>query len=325
MIEQTVWLIVGLGLLTWGAEWLVRGGSKLARALGVSPLAIGLTIVAFGTSAPEMVVNIKSVTSGNFDIALGNVVGSNIFNVLFILGVCAIILPLTVASKLVKMDVPIMIAASVILYLFSMDGSLSRAEGLIFLVSIVLYTVVCFGLSKTETSEVKKEFDQEYGGSIKSLKTPGQMALNALLIVMGLVLLVAGAKFLISSSIAIARHFGVSELLIALTIVAAGTSLPEVATSIMATIKGERDIAIGNVVGSNIFNILSILGVSAVMPANGFPVNPASMIVDIPFMVFVAVLCYPVFRTGSAISRSEGAFFLSLYVGYTLYLIRSAH
>lgn len=325
VINQIVLLIVGLGFLTWGAEWLVRGGSKLARAIGVSPLAIGLTIVAYGTSAPEMAVNIKSVATNSFDIAIGNIVGSNIFNVLFILGVCGLILPLTVASKLVKMDVPIMIATSILLYLFSLDGSLSRAEGFVFLALIAIYTVVCFRLSKTESPEVKKEFEQEYGGNGKSLKTPKQMAMNVLLIVLGLVLLVAGAKFLINSSIAIARHFGVSELVIALTIVAAGTSLPEVATSIMATIKGERDIAIGNVVGSNIFNILAILGVSAVMPSGGFPVNPVTMVVDIPFMIFVAVICFPIFRTGWAISRIEGVVFLSLYAGYTLYLINSAH
>lgn len=325
MLNELFILIIGLGLLTWGAEWLVRGGSKLARAIGVSPLAIGLTIVAFGTSAPEMVVNIKSVSTGSFDIALGNVVGSNIFNVLFILGICAMILPLSVASKLVKMDVPIMVAASVLLYVFCLDHSLSRFEGIVFLVLIVLYTVMCFRLSKTEPAEVKKEFDQEFGGDIKLLKTPKQLAINALLIVLGLVLLVVGAKFLVTSAIAIARQFGISELVIALTIVAAGTSLPEVATSIMATIKGERDIAIGNVVGSNIFNILSILGVSSVMKSGGMPINPVSMAVDIPFMIFVALICYPIFRSGSAISRLEGGLLFALYVGYTLYLIKFAN
>lgn len=321
MINTLIFLVLGLGFLTWGAEWLVKGSSKLARAIGISPLAIGLTIVAYGTSTPELIVNIKSALAGQHDIALGNVVGSNIFNVLFILGACALILPLNVNSKLIRLDVPIMIGTSLLLLFFSLDHQLSHAEGLIFLTGIVLYTWFCFSYSKKESAAIKEEFNKEYGGDVAASRKTTTLLKDLFFIAAGLALLVVGAKWLINSSIEIARHFGISELVISLTIVAAGTSLPEVATSIIATIKGERDIAIGNVVGSNIYNILAILGVTALIPKEGMPINPASIALDIPFMVFVAVICFPMFRSGSTISRKEGFIFLSLYVAYTYYLI----
>lgn len=322
MLINLTFLLLGLGALVWGAEWLVRGSAKLARMLGIPPLAIGLTIVAYGTSSPEMVVNINSVLSGNEDIALGNVVGSNIFNVLFILGVCAMVLPLSVEAKLIRLDVPIMVFVSFLLYTFCFDHNLAVWEGLVLLSGCALYTWFCFFYSKKEGKAVQEEYEKEFGSG--SSRKPADIAKNASLIVFGLVILVIGAKWLVNASIELARAFGVSELVIALTIVAAGTSLPEVATSILATLKGERDIAIGNVVGSNIFNILAIMGVSAVT-SGGLEINPKSMVLDIPFMIFVAVLCYPIFRSHSSISRLEGALFFFLYAGYTVYLIQSQH
>ena len=318
-------LCSGLIFLTWGAEWLVRGASKLARAIGVSPLAIGLTIVAYGTSTPELVVNIGAALTGKNDIAIGNIVGSNIFNILFILGACALIAPLQVSKKLVKIDVPIMILTSGLFYILCFDYKLSRWEGGLFILGVLAYTLFCFISNKKEKLDKEDEFAKEFGGDIKELRKASAIARNMFFIFSGLGLLVIGSKFLIDSSVAIARYFGISELVIALTIVAAGTSLPEMATSIVATVKGERDIAIGNVIGSNIYNILAILGVTVIIPPQGLLINPGSMVLDIPFMVFVALLCYPIFRSKFAISRRDGLLFFGLYIMYTVYLIRSNH
>ncbi|MGE0267012.1 MAG: calcium/sodium antiporter [Candidatus Omnitrophota bacterium] len=322
MLNQLLFLGLGLTVLTIGADWLVRGASRLAAAIGVSQLAIGLTIVAYGTSAPELVVNINSALLEKFDIAIGNVVGSNIFNVLFILGLCALIAPLKVDQKLIKLDTPIMVTVSGLFYLAALDYKISRFEGVIFLLGVILYTWFCFWYSKREYQEIKNESERISLAGLSEKNKANHVLQDLLFIGAGLLLLIVGSKWLVNSSIGIARYFGVSELVIALTIVAAGTSLPEVATSVVATLKGERDIAIGNVVGSNIYNILAILGVTALIPRGGLQINPASMAVDIPFMVLIAVLCYPVFRTKYSISRWEGMMFFSMYLGYTIYLIR---
>ncbi|MGE0267011.1 MAG: calcium/sodium antiporter [Candidatus Omnitrophota bacterium] len=324
MLNHFVFLFLGLFGLAWGADWLVRGASKLGRAFGISPLVIGLTVVAFGTSAPELMVSINSVLLGKFDIATGNVIGSNIFNIAFILGLCAIIAPIKVEQKLVRFDVPFMIFISVLFYLFSLDLKISRIEGAVFFCGMLFYNWICFRTCQTEAPEIVNEFDKEFGGDIRELRKPDNILRDIFFILAGLALLVIGAQWLVSSSVEIARYFGVSELVIALTIVAAGTSLPEVATSVVATIKGEREIAIGNIIGSNISNILVILGISALIPSKGLLINPASMKLDIPFMLFVIILCYPVFRWKAAISRWEGLLFFSLYLGYTCYIIRQS-
>lgn len=320
MLNQIVLLLAGLLFLGGGAHWLVHGSARLARAFGISPLAIGLTIVAYGTSTPELIVNVNAAMAGQYDIALGNVVGSNIFNVLFILGVCALILPLKVVAKLNRFDVPVMIVVSALLYVFCLDSRLSNLEGCIFLLGIAVYTWFCFSYSKG-SGESLSQFNKEFGGDVRMLRRPVNILKDLLLIGAGLVLLVIGAQWLVGSAVFIARYFGISELVIALTIVAAGTSLPEVATSIVATIKGERDIAIGNVVGSNIYNILGILGVTALVSKGTMTINPASLTVDIPFMIFVTAICFPIFRSRGHISRKEGAVFLLLYIAYTVYLI----
>ncbi|HEX4937351.1 MAG TPA: calcium/sodium antiporter [Candidatus Kapabacteria bacterium] len=316
-----LYLAGGLVLLVLGAEFLVKGASRLAAAAGISPLVIGLTIVAFGTSAPEMAVSVGAAWSGQADLALGNVVGSNIFNVLFILGVSALIVPLVVAQQLVRLDVPIMIVASVATLLMGMDGAIGRIDGLILFAGILAYTVFLIRQSKKESAAVKDEYSQEFGESQGKV---GRYALNFVYIAGGLVLLVLGARWLVDSSVAIAQYFGVSELVIGLTIVAAGTSLPEVATSVIASIRGERDIAVGNVVGSNIFNILSVLGLSSVVAPAGIEVAPAALVFDIPVMIGVALACLPIFFTGYIITRWNGALFLFYYVAYTAYLIMAA-
>ncbi len=315
----------GLVLLVVGAEALVRGASRLAAALGVAPLIIGLTIVAFGTSSPEMAVSVQSVLAGQPDIAVGNAVGSNIFNVLFILGVSALITPLLVAQQLVRWDVPIMIGVSVALLLMALNGFIEQWEGWLLFGGIIAYTVFQIVQSRKgkESAAVEGEYADEFGKP--EPRTAGRMLLNVALAVVGLALLVTGARWFVDGATQLARAFGISELVIGLTIVAAGTSLPEVATSIIAAVRGERDIAVGNVVGSNIFNILAVLGLSAIVaPGQGLPVAPGMIALDIPFMVAVAIACLPVFVTGNTIARWEGAIFVLYYVAYTAYLILTA-
>lgn len=318
-----VQLVIGLVLLVIGAEALVRGASKLASAVGISSLVIGLTVVAFGTSTPELAVSVQSALQGQADIAIGNVVGSNIFNVLFILGLSAIIIPLSVSGQLIRFDVPIMIGISILAYLFALDLHIGLVEGIILFAGIITYTVILIRQSRRETAEVKAEYEEEFGGAPP--KTGMGILINLGYIIAGLAMLVFGSRWLVEGAVYIAQSLGVSELVIGLTVVAAGTSLPEVATSVVAAIRGERDIAVGNVVGSNIFNILAVLGLTSIISPSGIDIAPAALALDIPFMVFVAVACLPIFFTRNTIARWEGVLFLVYYVAYTLYLIFSAN
>jgi cation:H+ antiporter len=318
MTTTIILFVIGLGLLILGAESLVRGASRLAALLGVSPLVIGLTIVAFGTSSPELVVSIQSSIIGQSGIALGNVVGSNIFNVLFILGISALIVPLTVSQRLVRLDVPIMITVSILTFVFSYSGRISSIEGIVLLLAVVIYISFLIFQSKRE-GVVQQEYIREFGMHNKNRIQ--SLALNVTLIVGGFVLLVVGSRWFLNGSVSLARSFGVSEFVIGLTLVAAGTSLPEVATSVVASIRGERDIAVGNVVGSNIFNILAVLGLSALFAPGGIKVSSSALHFDIPVMIAVAVACLPIFFTGNIIARWEGALFFCYYLAYMAYLI----
>ncbi|QQE64562.1 sodium:calcium antiporter [Leptolyngbya sp. BL0902] len=322
MIVAILLLIAGGGLLLVGAESLVKGASRLAGLLGISPLIVGLTVVAYGTSAPEMAVSIQSSLAGQGDIALGNVIGSNIFNVLVILGLSALVAPLVVAQQLIRLDVPIMIGVSALLLIFSLDQRLQPSDGVILLVGGAVYTVFLIYLSRRENNaEVQAEYDQEYG-----LKEASQdnWLINLGWMGLGLGTLVLGSRLFINGAVAIATAIGVSELVIGLTIVAAGTSLPELATSVVATLRGERDIAVGNVVGSNIFNILTVLGVTSLVSGTGIAIPNAVINFDLPVMVAVAVACIPIFATGNVISRWEGVLFSGYYVAYATYLILRA-
>lgn len=313
-------LIVGLLLLVVGAEALVKGASKIAVAIGISPLVIGLTIVAFGTSSPELAVSIGSAFEGKADIAVGNVVGSNIFNVLFILGLASMFTPLVVNQQLVRLDVPIMIGASLLMMLFGWDGTVQWWEGAVLVGIGIWYTVFLIRQSRKEHNKaVLKEYKTEYGEDKKAAKR--SIWLQVLLVVVGLALLIFGSRWLVESAVSIATALGVSELVIGLTIIAAGTSLPEVATSILASIRKEEDIAVGNVVGSCIFNIVFILGLTAIIAPGGVPVNPTAISFDIPFMVAVAAACLPLFFTGYRLNRWEGLVFLGYYVAYTVFII----
>ncbi len=311
-------MIGGLLLLVAGAEALVRGASRLALGLGISPLVVGLTVVAFGTSAPELAVSVQSAWAGEAELALGNVVGSNIFNVLVILGLSALLIPLAVTQQLVRFDVPLMIGISLLLWWLAADGSLSRAEGALLFAGILAYTGWGVITSRRESATVREEYQREFGNA------PGRharMLVDLALVGLGLGLLVGGSSALVAGATALARLLEWSELVIGLTIVAAGTSLPELTTSIVASVRGERDIAVGNVVGSNIFNILAVLGAAALVAPAGMAVAPAALRFDLPVMIAVALVCLPVFWTGGRIARAEGAVFLLFYLSYLLYMI----
>jgi cation:H+ antiporter len=314
---------VGLGLLVAGAELLVRGSSRLAAAFGVSPLVIGLTVVAYGTSTPELAVSISAGLEGRADLAVGNVVGSNVFNVLAILGACALLKPLAVQAQVVRREVPIMIAASLLAAGLAADGRLSAADGALLTAGIVVYSVASIVQSRRESAAVQAEYALAYG---PAAAPPGRTGVAAQLggIAVGLALLVVGSRWLVGGAVSAAQWLGVSEVVIGLTIVSVGTSLPEVATSILATLRGERDIAIGNVVGSNLYNLLAILGVASLVTPGGLAVAPSIRNFDGPVMIAVAVACLPLFATGNRLARWEGALFLAYYAAYTTYLVLDA-
>ena len=319
MLSAIIFLVLGLVLLVFSADFLVKGAARLATALGITPLVVGLTVVAFGTSAPELAVSVMSAFKGQADIAMGNVIGSNIFNVLVILGISAVIVPLVVNQQLVRFDVPVMIVLSFLLIGLGWDGQLSRLDGVILFACAIGYTGFLIRQSRKEgNAAVVEEYEKEFGPAAS--KDP-EWGKNIGLIVIGIGGLVLGSKWLVDGAVEIARHFGVSELIIGLTIVSVGTSLPEVATSIVAALKGERDIAVGNVVGSNIFNIVSVLGLASIVSPNGIAVSQAALHFDLPVMIAVAVACLPVFFAGYLIGRVNGAIFLAFYGAYLAYLI----
>jgi cation:H+ antiporter len=309
--------IGGLALLVIGAELLVRGASKLAMSFGISPLVVGLTIVALGTSSPEVAVSVQSAYSGKVDLALGNVVGSNIFNVLAILGLCAIVAPLIVDRQIIRQEVPIMIGASLLVFILALDGSLNRVECGLLMACLIAYMVFLIVQARQEPKQSEQDVQLPGGPANWDDRRPVQLVL----IVVGLVLLVQGSNWMVSAAISFAKALGVSDLVIGLTIVAAGTSLPEVAASLVATAKGQRDIAIGNVVGSNTFNLLGVLGVSGLVAPAALIVPDAILRFDALVMLAVALACLPVFKSGGAINRWEGLLFVGYYIAYTVYLV----
>ncbi|MBE0670327.1 MAG: calcium/sodium antiporter [Anaerolineales bacterium] len=322
MTNTILHFIAGLVILILGAELLVRGASRLAAAFGVSPLVIGLTIVAIGTASPEIAVSLQAAANGQGDLTLGNVLGSNIFNILFILGVTAIVAPIVIAEQLIRKDAPIMLGISLLTLVLALDGNLSIVDGTILILLLIAYMVFALRQSRSESREVQKEYAEEYAP--KERRTVKNTIVNAVFIVIGLGLLVFGSNWLVESSVRIAKILGVSELIIGLTIVAVGTSLPEIATSVIAAIKGESDIAVGNAVGSNIFNLLGVLGIAALVSPSGISVAQRVLQFDLPIMVFVALVTLPIFYIDSRISRLEGGLLLSYYVIYVIFVIMRA-
>lgn len=311
-MTESLLIAVGIALLFGGGEALVRGGASLALRLGLTPLVVGLTIVAFGTSAPEMVVSIRASAAGSGDIALGNVVGSNIANIGLILGLSVMVAPLTVQAKLLRVEMPIMIALTFVVTAMARDGRIGFFEGLLLFLAIITYTFVAVRASRSESRAVQEEFAEG--------ETPtGSLLIDVALIGAGLVVLVGGAELLVRGASSLARDAGISEAVIGLTIVAVGTSLPELATSLVAAFRGKGDIALGNVIGSNIFNLASILGLSSMIT----PLQASGMTwVDFAVMGLFAVALLPIMRTGHRISRGEGVLMLGAYLAYIVWLAR---
>jgi cation:H+ antiporter len=319
-------LIVGLVALVAGAEVLVRGAARLAARTGMSSVVIGLTVVAFGTSAPELAVSVGDALRGGDEagsIAIGNVVGSNIANVLLVLGSAAAIGgSLFVAQRIVRLDVPIMIGASVLVLAFVLNEQLGRLEGLVLLSALAVYvTWTVIAATRGSTPDIVTEYDEALDP--ESLAQASVFSDIGFLL-LGLVLLVFGSQALVNSASDIANDLGVSDLVIGLTVVAIGTSLPEVATSVLAAIRGQRDLAVGNAIGSNLFNLLAVLGVTAVVSPRAIPVAASAVQVDIPIMVAVAVACLPMFANGYVLNRWEGIAFLVGYAGYLIWLVLNA-
>jgi cation:H+ antiporter len=307
--------VLGFVALIAGGELLVRGASGIARAFGIHPVVIGLTIVAFGTSSPEIAVAIGSAAAGKPDLIVGNVVGSNIYNVLLVLGLAAVITSLVVQRQLIRREVPLMILASGAVMVMAADGGIGRIDGLILLVALAAWLVYAVRQGRAEASTLEPVD--------RAASSPADLGRRVAFVLAGLALLVVGAQWLVGGAVAVAEAIGLSELVIGLTVVAIGTSLPEIATSVIASLRGQRDIAVGNVVGSNLFNLLAVLGLAALI-AGEIPVAPGARTFDLPIMFAVSVACLPIFFTGYRIGRREGALFLAYGVGYTTYLLANA-
>jgi cation:H+ antiporter len=307
-------LILGLGALYVGAELLVRGGAGLALRLGLTPLVIGLTVMAYGTSSPEMVVSVQASRSGNGAISLGNVVGSNICNIALILGLCALVNPLRAQVQVVRREVPIMAGITLLALPMLWDGKVVRWEGALLLSGLLFYTVVTVWQARVTNAAASP------GDFADGLETEKPWGLGPSLagVLAGLGVLVLGSQWFVGGAVSLAEDWGMSRIAIGLTIVALGTSMPELATSLVAALKRQGDVAIGNVVGSNIFNLTGILGVAALIR----PVEAVELAwADLGVMVFVALALLPVVRSGGRISRTEGAFLLAVYVAYTVWLL----
>jgi cation:H+ antiporter len=316
-LVTVVLFVAGIVLLIWGADLLVRGAAHLATLAGVSPLVIGLTVVAMGTSAPELAVSLRAALSGQADLTLGNVLGSNIANVLLILGLAAVAAPLLVAPRVLQREVPAMIGASLLLWLLAADGVIGRLDGILLIVLLGAFLLSTIRTARHETpAEAAPQGPPE--------RSSWNVVRNLGLLIGGLILLVAGAQWLVDGAVVFARALGVSELLIGLTVVAVGTSLPEIATSVLASLRGEREIAVGNIVGSNILNILAVLGLTTMMTPTPISVPQSALAFDLPVLVASAIACLPIFLNGRMIARWEGALFLAYYVAYTAYLVLAA-
>lgn len=310
-------IVGGVMLLVVGAEALVRGASRLASAAGVSAVVIGLTVVAFGTSAPELAVSVGAALAASGDVAVGNAIGSNVFNVLAILGVAAVFGGLVVHQRIVRLDVPLLVAVTAGVWWLSANRQLSRGEGVLLVAGIIAYTVFSYVAGRREEPEVVAEYDEAFGVDATPRRVwPGAVGM----VLSGLVGLVVGAQLLVYGATSLAAALGVPDLIVGLTVVAAGTSLPELATSVIAARRGERDIAVGNVVGSNLFNLLAVLGAAAIA-GGGIVVPDAVVTGDLPVALLVTLVALPALASGLAVQRWEGVLLVAGYVGYVTVLV----
>lgn len=323
---MSAWLIPqfigGLIALVVGAELLVSGAAAIASRLGIAPVVIGLTVVAFGTSAPELAVSVGSGIAGESEVALGNVVGSNIANILLILGISAIFGGLAVNERIIKVDLPLLFVVTMGVLFLSLDDRIGRIDGAVLFGGVVIYTVWLIRASRAASPEFVAESQEEID-AIDARAVANPLPIQILRVVGGLALLVGGAHFMVNAAVDFATERGVSKMVIGLTVVAVGTSLPELATSVMAAYRGERDIAVGNVVGSNLFNLLSVLGATSLV-SGAIPVRAESLRVDYPVMIAATVVLLPIFWNGFRIKRWEGILLMGFYLVYVTYLVLDA-
>ncbi|MEX5305349.1 calcium/sodium antiporter [Kocuria sp. CPCC 205258] len=323
---------IGLGmvLLIAGGELLVRGATALARRMGLSVLVIGLTVVSFATSAPELTVTVSSVLAGEPGLALGNVVGSNIANVLLVLGLTALVAPLAVTQQLLRFDLPLLVVVSTVLLLVSLDGRISGTDGAVLFAAVVVHGVLTVLIGRRDAASPAgapnppPDRPPAASGVDGSPAGEDSAGVSLVLVVVGVGLLVAGATVLVEGAVNVATALGVSGLVVGLTVVALGTSLPELAASVVAVRRGQRDLAIGNVVGSCLLNLGLVLGVPAILVDDGLPVPAAAVALDIPVMLAAVVALLPIAFTGFAVARWEGGLFLLLYLAYTGYVLLAA-
>jgi cation:H+ antiporter len=318
MLIQIASFIVGIALLYFGAEWLVRGAARLARSFGVSALVVGLTVVAVGTSAPELVVSVLAVLRGQADMTVGNVIGSNISNIALILGISALIYPIAVRARLLSRGIPLMIAATILLALLVRDGWLGRSGGLVLVVALVGYFVYLLRSTDDELPEVEEEFDRNQQERDCCPRDESRVW-NVGLATVGLVLLAGGAHLLVAAATVFARHIGMSDLVVGLTVVAIGTSLPELATSVLAAFRKEADIAVGNAVGSNVLNVLGVLGPTALIQP--LAIAPSLLRFELPVMIGASLLLLPLAWTSFCLRRWEGALLVGGYVAFIALLL----
>lgn len=326
MAGHAAWFVAGLIALTLGAEVMVRGSTNVAARLGISPILIGLTVVSIGTSLPELAIGITAAAEGSGELAVGNIAGTNIVNILFILGLSALLRPLAIEARTIRFDLPVMVGAAVLLWVLAVDGVLSRLDGTVLACGAIIYTVTLIRASRQESREIVTEYAQAYPNapSAEPDRSPGRRGrtvLDTAMMLGGIVVIVVGAEWLVTGAVGMARGFGVSDALIGLTVVAIGTSAPELVTTIVSTVRGHRDVAIGNLLGSSIYNILLILGVTCLVPAHGLTLSSRMVWVDIPIMVAVTVVCIPIFLSGRRVQRGEGGAMVAAYLVFLAFLL----
>lgn len=311
------WIFL-LGLLTvvGGAELVVRGASVLAARVGISPMVIGATVVAIGTSTPELAIAIEAAGRGSGALVLGNVAGSNTLNILFILGLIALIRPVVLRSRVIRFDLPVLVGAASLLLLLAADGVVSRVDGILLLALGLFYSFLVVRAARRESIAVRIQFAREFGVPRSAITSTGRVVRAAIWLIAGIAVVVVGADLLVDGAVSIARDLGAPEAVIGLTIVAIGTSAPELVTAVVAALRREQDLAVGNLIGSSIFNIVLILGIAALIPVDGVPVEPAVLWIDLAVMLGAAIVCIPVFVTGTRISRLEGAALVAAYLAY---------
>lgn len=321
-LASVLTFLFGLVVITVGAEILLKGASKIASLLNIRPIVIGLTVVSVGTSLPELAVGLTAIGEGAGGIAVGNIAGTNIVNILFILGLSAAIRPLPLQMKSIRTELYTMIVAGILLFVLSLDGRLNTWDGLLMFILGIIYLIIIVRTSKNERASVQSEFKEEFEPSTTKEKSDYKVwSWNVMLLFCGIIATIYGAEKLVDGAVSIAQYFGMSDAVIGLTIIAIGTSAPELATTIVGTIRNERDVAIGNLLGSSIINIFIILGIISIFTSNGINVSDDILWFDLPLVALVALVCYPVFRSDQMVSRREGILFVSLYLAYLSYLL----